>query len=196
MNFFKTLCNRAPVIIRSQPPLCRQFPSRICWRCQSTSSGEQPPSPLLAKVRNDLKTALRAKDTTRLSVLRALLADVTNASKTANPITNDVQLLSVIRKRSSASREASAQFAAAGRKDLVDKEDAQSRILDEYAGEVETVGKEEMENAIRKAVEQMKAQGPVVLGQVMKALVGEGGSLAGKSVDRKELAAAVKRSVS
>lgn len=196
MNFFKTLSNRASTPLRTQLPFARQSPSRACLRCQSTSSTEQPASPLLAKVRNDLKMALRAKDTTRLNVLRALLADVTNASKTANPITTDVQLLSVIRKRSSASRDASAQFAAAGRKDLVEKEDAQSRILDELAGEVETVGKEEMEKAIREAIEQTKAQGPVILGQVMKALIGEGGSLAGKSVDRKELAAAVKRSVS
>ncbi|KAF1813319.1 GatB/YqeY domain-containing protein [Eremomyces bilateralis CBS 781.70] len=182
--------------IRLSLPHTRRAPSRTIWRFQSTSaSAEQPASPLLVKIRNDLKVALRAKDTTRLNVLRAILADVINASKTSSPVTSDIQLFALIRKRTSASREAASQFATAGRMDLVEKEEAQTRILDEYAGEVEAVGAEEMEKAIQEVVEQMKEQGKVVLGQVMKALIGEGGSLAGKSVDRKELAAAVKRAV-
>src|SRR3954471_6261859 len=89
-----------------------------CFRCQhsplyrlySTPSTEAPASPLLSKLRTDLKSAMRAKDTARLSVLRSLLADITNASKTSSPITNDVALLALLRKRISASQTATDEF--------------------------------------------------------------------------------------
>src|SRR5580700_11388006 len=68
--------------------------------------------------RGDMKAALQARDTNRLSVLRSLLAQTLNASKASNPIHTDLQLLALIRKTANASRIASAEFRDAGRLEL------------------------------------------------------------------------------
>lgn len=71
---------------------------------------------------------MRAKDTHRLTVLRALLAQTLNASKTSSPISTDAQVLSLLRKNTSASKSAAEEFTTAGRQDLADKENAQIEV--------------------------------------------------------------------
>lgn len=175
----------------------------ICPRCRfyATAAGAEeaapPASPLLQKLRTDLKTAMRAKDTNRLNVLRALLAEITNAAKTPNPITTDMQLLSLIRKRSAAAKDAGKEFAAAGRPDLVEREQAQVKVLEEYAGNVETMSEADVKAAVVKVVEAVKAAAEKVnMGDVLKKLLGPGGVLEGKPVERSEVARIVKQTLS
>ena len=131
----------------------------------------------------------------RLSVLRAVLAEVTNASKTSNPIQTDVGLLSLLRKRAASSRAAAAEFSAANRPDLQEKENAQVKVLDEYASEVKVMSEEDVKTAIAQVSNQLKDQGTQpTLPSVMKLLVGSEGSLAGKPVDKASLATLVKGS--
>ncbi|OAA59561.1 hypothetical protein SPI_05759 [Niveomyces insectorum RCEF 264] len=89
--------------------------------------------PLLAKLKGDLKAAMKAKDAPRLTVLRTILAATLNASKTAQPIRTDAQLVALLRKTARASQEAAAEFRGADRADLAEKEEAQIRVLEEYA---------------------------------------------------------------
>ncbi|KAJ5081328.1 hypothetical protein NUU61_009592 [Penicillium alfredii] len=158
-------------------------------RWNSSTSPATPP--LLATLRTDLKTAMRAKDTSRLNVLRALISETNNAAKTTSPITTDIQLLSLIRRRQAASREAAKQFAAADRSDLKDQEEAQIAVLDEYAGQVKTVSTEELREAITRDIEAIKADGgkpnPGIL--IKRLAHSPGGSLNGKPVDMRQLAA-------
>ena len=67
---------------------------------------------------------MKAKDTNRLNVLRGLLAEVTNAAKTAQPLDSDMKLLGLLRKRTSAANQAAKEFSDAGRQDLTEKERA------------------------------------------------------------------------
>ncbi|KAI9824109.1 MAG: hypothetical protein M1832_002179 [Thelocarpon impressellum] len=160
--------------------------------CRQASTSTAAP-PMLQRIRSDLKTALKAKDTNRLNVLRSLLAETTNLAKTSNPITTDVQLLSLLRKRSAASRTAAAEFDGAGRADLRDKEEAQVAVLEEYAGGVETVGLEEIGRVVGGEIERLRADGcRVDVGGVLKGVLGEGGLLAGKPVERGDVARLVK----
>lgn len=132
-----------------------------------------------------------------LNVLRALISETNNAAKTASPIQTDIQLLSLIRKRASASKEAAQQFAEADRPDLKEKEDAQIAILEEYAGHVKTLTVEEVEAVITKEIAAIKEAGKKLeVGQVLKALFAPGGALDGKPADRKEVAGLVKKAVS
>lgn len=175
----------------------------ICPSCRATtrlSSTDAPASasasPLLGKLKGDLKTAMKAKDTNRLNVLRALIAEVANSAKTSNPILTDMQLLSLLRKRTAAAKSAQEEFKAAGREDLVEKEQQQVEVLDEYAGCVETMGAEDISNAVQAVVDQAKAAAGNVklnMGDVLKKVLGAGGSLEGKPVDRAEVARVVKR---
>ncbi|KAK1079681.1 hypothetical protein LTR48_008033, partial [Friedmanniomyces endolithicus] len=73
---------------------------------------------------------MQQKDKTRLAVVRALLADVMNAAKTSSPIQTDMQLLSLLRKRVAAAQTAKAEFAGAGRQDLVEQEEQQAKVLE------------------------------------------------------------------
>ena len=72
-------------------------------------------------------------NTARLNVIRGLLAEVTNASKTSSPYTSDVHLMKLLRKRTEASKAAAHEFESAKRDDLRDKELAQVAVLEEYA---------------------------------------------------------------
>ncbi|KAG6242787.1 hypothetical protein E4U24_005615 [Claviceps purpurea] len=165
-------------------------------RCYSTTTEDAPP-PFLQKIKADLKTAMRAKDTPRLSVLRAILSANLNASKTASPIQTDVQLVALIRRIQKSAQDAVEDAKSAGRDDLVNKEMEQVRIMDEYiAGSgVQTLGEAELKTLAQDAIEASKAAGTAtkaIVGDVMKRLAG---ALEGKDVDRKALAAMIKELV-
>ncbi|KAK5133825.1 hypothetical protein LTR08_007255 [Meristemomyces frigidus] len=178
---------RTPLRLTNIYPPCRHY--------TTPPPSTPPPAPaLLLKLRTDLKTALKAKDTPRLAVLRALLAEITNAAKTSSPLTSDLQLLALLRKRAAASQAARLEFRAAGREDLVAAEEKQGMVLDEYAGSVETVGVGEVEGVVEEVVREMRGggAGKVGLGEVMKRLFAVGGGLEGKAVERGVVAQVVR----
>ncbi|KAI9678321.1 MAG: hypothetical protein M1817_006267 [Caeruleum heppii] len=169
--------------------------AHICLRCRhaSTISATPAPPPMLLKIRADLKAAMKNKDTNRLNVLRALLADTTNAAKTARPIQTDLQLLALLRSRIATSSTSAAQFASAGRADLQEKEAAQITVLEEYASGVDTVPEAEVTRAVEDVIASMKQQGQRCdMGAVLKKVLGAGGHLEGKPVERGDVARVVK----
>ncbi|KAK7734937.1 hypothetical protein SLS53_007714 [Cytospora paraplurivora] len=165
-----------------------------CLRMARPYSTEAPPAPpLLAKLKADLKTAMRAKDAARLSVLRGVLSATNNAAKTPSPITTDVQLVQLLRKTARGNQEAAEEARAAGREDLIEKEETQIKIIDEYiaASGLQTLGKEEARALVEKIVAEVKSEGvdeKRLSGEVMKRLMAKGGPLEGKEVNRNELA--------
>ena len=173
---------------------CRQSLRAFATSQHRASTSIPPASPLLVKLRSDLKAALQSKDTNRLNVLRALLADITNASKTTSPITTNPQFLSLIRKRLAAAEGAVGEFKAGGRQDLVDKEENQMGVLKDYMKDVggDAMSAEELKDTIAEVLEESKAQGRVVMGDVLKKLLGPGGKLEGKGADGKEVAKLVR----
>ncbi|ORY63121.1 Yqey-like protein-domain-containing protein [Pseudomassariella vexata] len=166
-----------------------------------SSSTETPAPPMLQKLKADLKTAMRAKDAPRLMVLRSILSSTLNASKTANPIQTDVQLVALLRKTVRASEDASAEFKGAGRDDLVEKEQAQIDVLKEYvAGSgVQEVSAEDLKALTMGVVTAMTddgmVQGKAKMGEVMKKLMAPGGPLDGKVFEKADLAKVVKEVV-
>ncbi|KAH7206180.1 hypothetical protein DER44DRAFT_327087 [Fusarium oxysporum] len=180
--------------LRMSQPTLRQPINRVSvCRFYSTPTEDAPP-PLLSKLKTDLKTAMRAKDTPRLTVLRAIMSANLNASKTSTPIKTDVQLVALIRKIQKSSQDAAAEAKAANREDLVQKEEDQIKVLDEYLANsgVESLTEAQLKAMVQDAVEASKAAGTQaksIMGDVMKRL---SGALEGKDVDRKELAKMVK----
>lgn len=173
-------------------PICRQ---RL--RAFSSSLPKLDEASPQARLQSDLKAALRAKSKPKLTVLRALLAEITNASKGSKPINTNAQLLSIIRKKQSAAETAMQEFKASGREDLVDKEMEEKNVLDEYVASLGggEASAEEVETSIKATIEQLKESGKVVMGDVLKKLLGPGGALEGKA-DGKTVAATVKRFMS
>ncbi|EKD19731.1 hypothetical protein MBM_01683 [Drepanopeziza brunnea f. sp. 'multigermtubi' MB_m1] len=157
--------------------------SRLCTRCSSrshystgtssssSSSTTTTTPPMLLKIRKDMKTALQAKDTPRLTVLRALLAQTLNASKTARPIASDAQVLALLRKSAAAARAASAEFRQNARPDLADKEDRQAAIMEEYTDAVPAVGEDEVRAAVQAVLDALRAEAggkELKMGEVLK----------------------------
>jgi Uncharacterized conserved protein len=133
----------------------------------------------------------------RLNVLRALISETNNAAKTASPIQTDIQLLSLIRKRLNASKDAAKEFDVAERPDLKEKEDAQVAVLEEYASQVKTLPIAEIKEVVINQIAAMiDANTKPNQGTVLKALFAAGGPLDGKPVDRKEVATEVKNALS
>ncbi|PHH85917.1 hypothetical protein CDD83_10995 [Cordyceps sp. RAO-2017] len=163
-------------------------------RLYSADAPDAPP-PLLQKLKGELKSAMRAKDAPRLAVLRAVMSANLNASKTTSPIKTDVQLVGLMRRIQKAAREAADEAQAAGREDLVDKEKQQIRIMDEYLADsgVQSLGEAELATLAQQAIEASQGAGTAakaLVGDVMKRLAA---ALEGKDVDRKQVAALVKK---
>lgn len=139
-----------------------------------------------------MKLAMQNKDSNRLSVLRSLLTQTLNASKTSNPVNTDMQMLALLRKSANASRAASEEFKNAGRLDLAEKEESQIKVMEEYAGGVEVVGEDEIRRTVKEVVEKMKAEGSKMqMGEVLKKVFSPE-VLGSKPVDKGDVAKFVK----
>ncbi|MDN5760580.1 MAG: GatB/YqeY domain-containing protein, partial [Tomitella sp.] len=89
---------------------------------------------LKAKIRDDLKTSMKAKDSVRTGTIRMVLAAVQSeevAGKEAREL-SDAEILKVIAKESKKRLEAAQVFDDAGRAELADKERAEEQILADY----------------------------------------------------------------
>ncbi|KAK4126303.1 GatB/YqeY domain-containing protein [Parathielavia appendiculata] len=171
-----------PFLLRT---LCRPSPRqstslRVSLAAYSTDA--PPPPPLLAKLKDDLKTAMRAKDANRLAVLRSILAETLNRSKTEKPVTTDVQLVHLLHKSAHKSQEAAAEARAAGREDLAEKEEAQQRILEEYAANsgLKEIGEAELRQIVESEKARLVAEGvpkKALMGQMIRSILGPGGPL-------------------
>lgn len=156
------------------------------------SSTEAPAPPLLTKIKGDLKAAMKAKDTPRLNVLRAMITEYNNASKTSTPVKTDLQLLAVLRKKKAAGEAAAAEAKAANRKDLEEKQMQEIKVIDEYAGEVDVMSEEEVYEIVRKGVENMKRNitsgNKLKTGEVLKHMFSVSDLLGDKPVDKAQVA--------
>ncbi|KAK1766743.1 Yqey-like protein-domain-containing protein [Phialemonium atrogriseum] len=171
--------------------------SSRCLQLSRCYSSEPAPPALLSKLKGDLKTAMKAKDAARLTVLRSVIAATLNASKTASPIRTNAQLVALLRKQARSSQEAADEFRDAGREDLVEKEEAQLRVLREYAdgSGIESVGEEELRNMVEAVKAELVSEGitgKAATGEAMKRLLAPGGPLDGKDVEKADVVRIIK----
>ncbi len=129
--------------------------------CRRALSTEAAPPPLLAKLKGDLKAAMKAKDAARLTVLRLVLASTLNASKTNAPIQTDAQMVALLRKTTRSSQDAVDEFRAAGREDLAGSEEAQIKVLEEYVSGsgIETVTGDGLGHIVRTVMSGTRGRG-------------------------------------
>ncbi|KAK1825709.1 Yqey-like protein-domain-containing protein [Podospora conica] len=160
-------------------------------RCTYSTESSPSAPPLLAKLKGDLKMAMKAKDAPRLAVLRSVLAATLNASKTGSPIATDAQLVALMIKTARTGKESTVEFREAGRQDLVDKEEAQIRVIEEYvAGSgIESIDDAKLREAVQLVLSELLAGGekPRSTGLIMKKLLAPDGPLAGKMFDKAAL---------
>lgn len=113
---------------------------RASYRPFSSSSPRldaAPPPPLLAQIKTDLKTAMRAKDAPRLSVLRSVLSAANEAARQEKEVKTDAQVVALLKKTAAGLAQAIEEAQKADRPDLVAKEEAQVRVVDEYVAQAD-----------------------------------------------------------
>jgi uncharacterized protein len=172
-------------------PVC--IISQQCLRQVRKSSVTTVPSPLLSRLRDDLKSAMRARDTPRLNVLRGVLADITNSSKTHSPVNDDLTLLALLRKRISNTKQAIDQADEVGRPDLRDKEKEQLDILEGYAGNIKTMGDDEIQETVKDILNHLKDNNTeATLSNIMKKCFGPAGAFEGRMVEKQAVVRIIK----
>lgn len=127
--------------------------------------------PLKNQLADDLKDAMRQREERRRNVLRMALSAVHNAEIAAGKELDDDAVLGVLSADAKRRRESISEFDKAGRRDLVDKEEAELAILTPYLPE--QLSREEIVAAARRVIEQTGATSLKDIGKVMPALMQE-----------------------
>ena len=141
---------------------------------------------LKARITDDMKDAMRAKDTARLSTIRLLLAAIKQREVDERKELADADVLAVIEKMIKQRRDSIAQFEAGKRPDLVAIEQAELTVLAAYQPQQMTAA--EIDAAVTAAIAETGAAGAAGMGKVMGVLKGK---LAGRA-DMSAVSAAVK----
>jgi hypothetical protein len=148
---------------------------------------------LQERVDSDLKEAMRARDATKLGVLRMLksaLKYAAIAKSGAEAELSDAEAAQVIRKQVKQRQDSIESFDKAGRAELVKKEKEELSILNGYLPQ--PMSSEEISKIVRETIAETGATSRVQMGAVMKALQAK---VAGR-VDGKALSAEVSRHLS
>ncbi|MDQ3488887.1 MAG: GatB/YqeY domain-containing protein [Acidobacteriota bacterium] len=140
------------------------------------------------KLSEDLVSAMRAKDTLRLSALRMAKAALMNREIERGRALEDAESLQVISSLIKQRRDSIEQFQKGGREELARKEADEITILETYLPP--PVDPAQLEAAVDAAIQETGATSPKDMGKVMKALTGQ---FAGGQVDGKALSESVRR---
>ncbi len=123
---------------------------------------------LKAKIAEDMKLAMKARESQRLSAIRLLLAAVKQREVDERKDLSDVEIVAVIEKMIKQRRDSITQFRAANRKDLVDGETFELNLLSDYLPKQLTDA--EIAEEVSAAIAQTGAKGVPDMGKVMGAL--------------------------
>ena len=125
-------------------------------------------SELKQRLLDDMKSAMRQKDSIALETIRMIRAAVQRREVDERTELDDSGVMQVIRKLVKQCTDAAAQFGEGGREDLVAKERANIRILEMYLPE--PLSDEELEEMVRQAIAETSAESMKDMGKVMGVL--------------------------
>lgn len=119
------------------------------------------------KIMADMKDAMRAKDSVRLDTIRFLQSAIKykEVELRPNAITAD-DVLGVVKKLVKQRKESIEQFQQAARQDLVDKEQAELKVLEGYLPQ--QMSKEQIESVVTEVIAALQAKTIKDMGAVMK----------------------------
>jgi uncharacterized protein len=123
---------------------------------------------LKERITEDMKNAMRAKDSARLLTIRMLTAAMKQKEVDERVTLTDADVLAIVDKLVKQRRDSVAAFEKAARTDLVDKEKAEIDILSGYLPKAMTEA--EIEDEIRQTIATLGVSGPQAMGKVMAEL--------------------------
>ncbi|MBI3431222.1 MAG: GatB/YqeY domain-containing protein [Hydrogenophilales bacterium] len=120
---------------------------------------------LKLRITDDMKAAMRAKETARLGTIRLLLAAVKQKEVDERIELDDAAVSSIVEKLIKQRKDSISQFQAAGRDDLVAAEQAELAVLQAYLPE--QLSAAEVEAAVVAAIAESGASSAKDMGKVM-----------------------------
>jgi uncharacterized protein YqeY len=141
---------------------------------------------LKERITEDMKTAMRAKDSERLGTIRLLQSAMKQKEVDERIELDDAAIVAIVDKMIKQRKDSIAAFEQAARQDLVDKEKTELAVLSAYLPE--RLSAQELTAAVQAIVTELGASGPGDMGKVMGAVKTR---LAGKA-DMGAVSAAVK----
>jgi uncharacterized protein YqeY len=142
------------------------------------------------RITEDMKNAMRAKDSERLGAIRLLLAACKQKEVDERVVLDDVAVISIVDKLIKQRKDSVAAYEQAARQDLADKETAEIKVLQAYLPQ--RLSAEEVMKEVQTIVAELGAKGPGDMGKVMGVVKTR---LAGKA-DMGQVSAAVKAALS
>lgn len=120
------------------------------------------------RITEDMKQAMRAKDSARLSAIRLLLAAIKQREVDERITLDDAQVIAVVDKMIKQRRESIAQFEKAARQDLVDAESLELRVLQAYLPQ--QLSDAEVDAIVAAGIAEAGAKAMADMGKVMNVI--------------------------
>ncbi len=120
---------------------------------------------ITAKLREDLKAAMKEKDKLRLSTLRMLISEMKNAQLAERDELSEEKELSILTSYAKKRRESIRGYEQGGREDLVESERKELEIVMTYLPE--QMGEDEIKAEVESIISETGASGPEDMGKVM-----------------------------
>lgn len=118
------------------------------------------------QISDEMKVAMRARDADRLTVLRFMWSEIKNKEIDAKHELNDAEIVEILRREVKRRSESIAQYLQAGRTDIVEKEEAELKLITVYLPE------QMSREAVEAIVDQVLATLPDRdFGHVMRAVM-------------------------
>jgi uncharacterized protein YqeY len=125
-------------------------------------------SQLKTRIQDDVKEAMRARDSARLGVLRMISAEIKQREVDERIQLNDEQVIAVLTRMVKQHQDSIEQYRSAGRQDLVDKEAFELEIIASYLPPA--LPEEELLRLIEQSIAESGASSPRDMGKVMAIL--------------------------
>ena len=130
---------------------------------------------LLETIRKDMIEASKKGDVDSTNILKLAIASIKNEEIAKGDKLSDEEILKVLRKEESKIKDSITEFTKMGRKDLIERESRQLKVISSYLPNL--MSREEIEKVVSKAVADTHAEGlksmGAVMGIVMKELSGK-----------------------
>jgi uncharacterized protein YqeY len=120
------------------------------------------------QITDDMKAAMRAKDSERLGTIRLILAEIKRKEVDERIELDDAQVTAIVEKMIKQRKDSITQFENGGRQDLADKEKSELTVLAAYMPA--SLSDEEVAAEVQAAVAASGAAGPQDMGKVMAIL--------------------------
>lgn len=136
---------------------------------------------LIDQLTQDMKAAMKGRETLKLAVLRLTLSELKNARIAKGQDLTEADVIQVLRREVKRREEAAEQYTQGNRLDLAQREETEAKILGTYLPQL--LEGAALEKAVDEAIAETGATGPKDMGKVMKAvLTAHAGKVDGKTV--------------